>query len=503
MKITFTILFLLYTSLSVFSQGAFHLKHNVPYNSVIYDIAECEKGYLLVGASEENSKTIGGGYLLLLNKKGDIIWEKVATFFLYAGYEDYRVVVYHDGYFYISGTIRENTKKISILIKMNDKGIVSYAKTFGQETQLGYDNLIKKSLINDNGILVASSGFNETATRGELIQIDFEGTILWNKFFSYNPTSNDFWENFDDMKRGKDGNLVLTLTSSANNIDFEYKSIIKVKPNGEELWRKVFDTRTPSTLISDTLKFKSVTPYKDNHVLAYFSVLTIPQVDLREDIVLIEYDEYGNELNYKRFYNPHMFGYNNISTNKINEIFIAGSRYFNDSISLSILKINTNNEIEWDKTYYKKQSPIVDSNWMSSGESFVFGMNTSDNGYILTGIDMYTISHEFYWNSTILKVDCNGNTVWDYSSCLSPDFDDITIFPNPSSDNFIIQLPSVHAKDDIQLKVYDIMGKLVYKFDYTGSEVVNLNASSWSIGTYICRISINNELVKTEKLVKI
>jgi|GEM_PF-2553681 len=495
----------LIVKLPAFSQGAFHLKHTVPYDNEVFDIAECEKGYLLVGNSSPTTP-VSNGYLLFLNHNGDIVWEKIIPAYLPDNYEQYRSVVYHDGYFYIGGFSDMNDDRFSILTKIDMQGNISYKKKIGSENIYAYDNLLNNLLVNGEGILVATSGFNGTGTAGELVQVDFEGNILWNnKFFNYIHTSNSYWEYFEDMKKGKDGNFILTLLSNANNLDFPCKSLIKVNPDGEEIWRKTFDTLKPSALTEDSmLYFMTAAPFKENHVLAYFAVDTFPKVDYRTDIALIEYDEYGNEINYKRFYNSNGFGNTNIYTNKDNEIFISGTRHYEDSLRLTIIKFSADKEIEWIKSHYKEpDSTIVNALWINVGEFFKCGIPTSDNGFLMTGGNLYMIANDHYWNSTIIKTDCEGNTTWDYSRCSSPEFEDITIFPNPSSDNFIIQLPDLQEKDKIQIAVYDVMGKLVQLSEHSAKGVITLNSSIWAEGTYICRITVNNEVVKTEKLLKI
>ncbi|MBN9293165.1 MAG: T9SS type A sorting domain-containing protein [Flavobacteriia bacterium] len=503
MRYLIIILLSLTVKLPAFSQGAFHLKHIVPYTNEIFGVAECKEGYLLVGVNSQQNG-IYNGYMLFLSRNGDIMWEKKIPEYVPDNYERYRSVMYYAGYFYIGGTVRINNKDFCLLVKVDIQGNISYKKIFGAAGSLAYDNYLRSLLVNRDGILVASAGFNGNGTKGELMQIDFEGNILWSKFFSYDLASNNYWEYFEDMKKGKDGNFILTLSSNANNIDFTYNSIIKVNPDGEELWRKTFNTLKPSALTEDSIYLMAAAPFKENHVLAYFVVNTVPQyVVSQTDFALIEYDEQGNEIDYKRFYNPNGFGGSNIYTNQNDEIFISGARNYVDSTMLGVIKFNMNKEIKWNKYYYKENSSAVDPAWPPTGETFYCGMPASDNGFILSGIDFYMISNNYYWNSTIIKTDCEGNTVWDYSRCVSPEFGDITIFPNPSSDNFIIQLPDLQEKDKIQIAVYDIMGKLVQVSEYLSKDVITVNSSAWAEGTYICRIAVNNEVVKTEKLLKI
>ncbi len=503
MKQFFVSILMLLLSLSAFTQGAFILKNNTTQSSEIIGIAEFEKGYLLVGINSPNS-SISDSYLLLLDLFGNTIWERIIPAYLPDHIEYYSSVTYHQNYFYIGGYGRKNNENFSTLTKVDLLGNIIFKKEIGSASVLGLDNRIAKLLVNENGILIANSGFNNNKSEGELVQVDFNGNIIWNhKYFSYDSTSASYWEYFEDMKMDVNKNFILTLSTNANNLNSSYKTILKVNSNGEEIWRKTFETLVPSALTNDSLIFLGVATGKNGHILSYFSTWTYQQFGFRTDFAIIEYDADGNELNYNRYYNNNGFSNSNIYTNSKNEIFIAGTRHFEDSLRLSVLKINPNNEIEWDKTYYKERDSIVDSNWLNSGEIANLGMITNDNGFIIAGVDLFMISNEFYWNPTIVKVDCKGNTFWDYSSCISPNFDELIIFPNPSSDNFIVQIPNINEGNRVQIKVLDVMGKLIYSSDNLNQDVIQINASAWAEGTYICKITINENAVKTQKIMKL
>lgn len=503
MKRYFACILILFLSLSALTQGAFINKNNTKQSSEIIDIAEFEKGYLFVGVSSPNS-SISDSYLLFVDLLGSTIWEKIVPAYLPDHFEQFTSVTYHQNYFYIGGYGKKDNESFSTLTKVDLLGNIIYEKQIGSASVLGLDNHIAKLLVNENGILIANSGFNNNKSEGELVQVDFDGNIIWNhKFFSYDSSSSGYWEFFEDMKMDANKNFILTLSTNANNLNFSYKTILKVNSNGEEIWRKTFETLLPSALTNDSLIFLGVAPSKNGKIFCYFSTGTYQQLDLRTDFAIIEYDADGNELNYNRYYNNNGFSNSNIYTNSKNEIFIAGTRHFDDSLRLSVLKINPNNEIEWDKTYYKERDSIVDSNWLNSGEIANLGMITNDNGFIIAGVDLFMISNEFYWNPTIVKVDCKGNTFWDYSSCISPNFEELVVFPNPSSDNFIVQIPGLNEDDHVKIKIVDVMGKLIYSSDFTDKNVIQINASTWAEGTYICKIIINENDAKTEKIIKL
>lgn len=499
----FVTILLILSSLPALTQGAFIIKDNRVLSTSITDIVECEKGFLLVGNSTANS-SISNGYLMLKDFEGNTIWEKIVPAYLPDHYEQYNSVTHYQNYFYIGGYALKNNYSYGILTKVDLLGNIIYKKEIGSASVLANDNSIANLSVSNNGILIASSGFNNNKSAGELVQLDFDGNILWNhKFFSYDSTSVSYWDYFEDMKMDENNNFLLTLYTGANNLNFPIKTILKVNPNGEEIWRKSFETLLPSALTADSLFLMGVAPSKNGHCFAYFTIWVYNELTYRSDFAIIEYDADGNELNYNRYYNPNYFGSTNIYTNSKNEIFIAGTRHFEDSLRLSVIKLNPNNEIDWDKTYFKQKSSAVDSNTFNAGELFTAGIATSDNGFMIIGDDLFTISNGYYYNPTIVKVDCKGNTFWDYSSCISPNFEEIVVFPNPSSDNFIVQIPDVNEGDRVHIKVVDVMGKLIYSSDFADKNVIQINASAWAEGTYICKIIINENDAKTQKIMKL
>lgn len=499
----FITILLTLSSLSAFSQGAFIIKDNRVLSTSITDIVECGKGFLLVGNSTANS-SISNGYLMLKDFEGNTIWEKVVPAYLPDHYEQYNSVTHYQNYFYIGGYAIKDNHSYGTLTKVDFSGNIIYKKEIGSASVLGNDNSIANLLVSNNGILIANSGFNNNKSAGELVQLDFDGNILWNhRFFSYDSTSASYWDYFEDMKGDDNNNFLLTLYTGANNLSFPIKTILKVKANGEEIWRKSFETLLPSALTNDSLFLMDIAPSKNGHFFAYFSTWTSQQLTFRTDFAIIEYDDEGNELNYNRYYNPNGFGSSNVFINSQNEIFIAGTRHFEDSFRLSVVKIYPNNEIDWDRTYFKQKSSAVDSNTFNAGELFTAGIATSDNGFMIIGDDLFTISNGYYYNPTIVKVDCKGNTFWDYNSCISPNFDEIVVFPNPSSNHFIVQIPGLKEDDHIKIKIVDVMGKLIYSSDFKDQNVIQINSSAWAEGTYICKIIINESDAKTQKIMKL
>jgi hypothetical protein len=76
--------------------------------------------------------------------------------------------------------------------------------------------------------------------------------------------------------------------------------------------------------------------------------------------------------------------------------------------------------------------------------------------------------------------------------------DDFVISPNPSKDKLNIRLLSV--TEDLNLEVFDILGKRIYKGLITKLES-SISVSNWKSGVYLVRIS-NDKATKTKRFIK-
>lgn len=495
------LIFLLH--LSVFSQNAFYYQHIKPISTNLFDVAEGENGYLAVGRSSE--EVYDKGFLLFLNKDGDLQWEKTVNLeTLGVDVSEYRSAIYKSPYFYIIGKGYLDNEVKYLFSKINKEGDILFSKIIDTPFQLAMDNFPSKIILDDDILLVAGSGASETGTKGELLKLDLEGNIIWKQKYSQYPNSTQYYEYITDVKKSKDKSYLLEIYSAGFS-SYDISTIIKIDQEGDELWRKSYDTIIPSSLTNDSLGFISATPYRNSHVLALFNIYNEDQYNYltypRRDFALIEYNEFGQEINYKRFYNPTAIATADVQTNELNELFIFASSEFGEieGYHLGVMKLNLDNEIKWRK-FYKKENPL--DTLVQAGPLFKKGIKTSDQGFIMVAYDFYFEFGGAYFNPGVLKLDCIGDTTWNYNSCLSPNFKDITLFPNPTIDDFTIQIPSLSAQSEINLKIFDISGKLVRELSFKDKNVINISTAKWSKGVYNCVIYLDNKFLDRKKIIK-
>ncbi len=113
-------------------------------------------------------------------------------------------------------------------------------------------------------------------------------------------------------------------------------------------------------------------------------------------------------------------------------------------------------------------------------------------GYILEGI--WTDLPPDDWTTTI---DLNSKF---YSGIQETyNINNILLFPNPSQGIFNLLMPDIKSK--INLKIFDISGKLVYDKDSKDNRNVVIDISNKSAGEYIIQVKINNTIL-TKKIIK-
>ena len=503
MRFIFLFIIMLILQNPSYSQGGFYYQHIKPYSSNLFDIAEGKDGYLAVGRSSE--EIYDKGFLLFLNKDGKLQWKKTVNLEAQGiDISEYRSVIYKSPYFYTIGKVYQDNEVKYLFSKINEEGEILFIKILDTPFELAMDNFPSKIILDNEFLLVAGSGATDTGTKGELLKLDLEGNIIWKQKYSQYSNSVEYYEYIRDIKTSKDNHYLLEIYSAGFS-NYDISTVIKIDSNGNEIWRKSYDTIIPSNITNDTLIFVSATPYKNSHVLALFNVANKDQYSYltypRQDFALIEYDEFGEEINYKRFYNPTALATADIQINEFDELFIFASSEFGEieGYHLGVMSLNFENEIMWRK-FYKKENPL--DTLVQAGPLFENGKLTSDNGFIMVAYDFYFEFGGAYRNPGILKLDCEGDTTWNYDRCISPKFDDITIFPNPSSDNFIVQIPTIPKHSEIRLEVYDLTGKLFTRNKYIDKQVFKINSSSWSAGVYHCVFYIDNEYFKSKKVVK-
>ena len=75
---------------------------------------------------------------------------------------------------------------------------------------------------------------------------------------------------------------------------------------------------------------------------------------------------------------------------------------------------------------------------------------------------------------------------------------DATIFPNPANAYFTI---SYNAAPGNYVEIFDVLGTVVARIDFTSESEVFVNAVDWKKGYYFCKFVSDGKVQKTMRLV--
>lgn len=82
------------------------------------------------------------------------------------------------------------------------------------------------------------------------------------------------------------------------------------------------------------------------------------------------------------------------------------------------------------------------------------------------------------------------------------DIEGLIIFPNPFSNSINVQIPNIPEQNILDVKIYDLVGRLIYSFQYENKKVIQINSLGWAEGVYNCVFNVNNQYLTTKKIIK-
>jgi hypothetical protein len=94
------------------------------------------------------------------------------------------------------------------------------------------------------------------------------------------------------------------------------------------------------------------------------------------------------------------------------------------------------------------------------------------------------------------------NTILNHQTGTDNNQDDneVTIFPNPASESFTINLGKFN-KQDILIEVFDIGGKLVHQESSENRLLVKISAGTFTNGLYFVKVKTNSSMVRSNLMI--
>ncbi len=120
---------------------------------------------------------------------------------------------------------------------------------------------------------------------------------------------------------------------------------------------------------------------------------------------------------------------------------------------------------------------------------------TKDNGIILMGYERFKIDEEILWEPYIVKFPASAFDPDNIEEAHAHGLHLAVAYPNPGGDVMNIRT----ALRNATLSVYDMQGRIVHEQEIT-DDVTSIDASRWNSGTYIWKLTINNEQLTVEEV---
>ena len=148
--------------------------------------------------------------------------------------------------------------------------------------------------------------------------------------------------------------------------------------------------------------------------------------------------------------------------------------------------------------------PITASDMVSVSDGFDGGAAGTDINATLAGVTELRIlsSTNPAWRGQVTSAEMHIDNITASPSLSSPKIenqnDEFVISPNPAKDKLNITVPA--GNDNMDLEVFEVLGKRVYKVQLTQLET-SVNISNWRSGVYLVRVS-NNQGSQTKRFIK-
>ncbi len=330
-----------------------------------------------------------------------VVWEKVfgtkSTFFSAGGFESGKSVQQTtDGGYVIVGSTMDKNWDIWLL-KTDAHGNKLWSKTLGGEFA-DYGHCAQQ--ISDGGYIVVGSTmygtswedvYQQGGNQVWLVKTDVDGNELWNKMFGGNHSDVGY-----SVQQTPDGGYIIvgeTYSYGAGRSDIW---LIKTDADGDELWNKTFGG-------ADTDAGYCVQKTTDGGYILVGETRSYGAGS--SDVWLIKTDDNGNEL-WNRTYGGTGTDIGRFVQQTSDDGYILvgeTNSYGAGGSDIWLIKTDADGNESWSKAFGSDISDTANC-----------VRQTMDGGYVMTGsIGSRVGKYDTTSDVALIKVDSNGNTLWD------------------------------------------------------------------------------------------
>jgi len=326
-----------------------------------------DKNYIILGNTQFIGDGLENGWIIKLDKNGNIIWEK--TFTRNDNGRFNSLLETKDGNYIVVGyVLSENNDRFdSWIIKLDKEGNIVWEKTFSIDDFNEFNSIQETE---DNGYIIVGNikrGMDidsQTVSNGWIVKLDENGNKVWEKIFD---ESNFIL--FNSICKTKDNNYVIVGAMASENSNGISHCIIKIDKKGNKIWEKFFSG-------SFTYGFNSIieTKYGDYIIVGD----SIPNnIGIRgNDGWIIKLDKNGNKIWEKNFGGKYYDRFFSVSETIDSKYIVVG---YTTSKNIWkkygwIILLDKDSNLIWEKFYNKR-----------GDEEFYSVQQTEDNTYLVVG----------------------------------------------------------------------------------------------------------------------
>jgi hypothetical protein len=376
-----------------------------------------------------------------------------------------------DSGYLVNAIYNSGLTSLNWLLKIDQNGDTLWTKTFS--VGLGGTNVyFGNSMARVGNNLYGLTGFNQSPSQllsAFFIAIDSNGVQLSSKVYPtlYNSETRSIDRTYDD------GFIMAgTIDNASLGADV---FVIRTNNYGDTLWTKTYDYS----------QAESAYDIKQT-VDSGFVIVSIAfnQNSLAYNIRLIKTDSVGTVYWTKLFESPYELVPYSIAQTSDNGFIISGSA-MNSAFERNVYLIRTNSigDTLWTRKYY-----------VSINCSGYFVRQTKDNGFIICGLSNTGNSGTYVIKTDSMGIVSTGTGTAEFNNPIN-----FSIFPNPSTGNFTIDLRGIPNIDG-NIEIYNLFGQSIYNCSVRNKGLSEIDLSNEENGIYVVVIK-TKENIFSEKIV--
>jgi hypothetical protein len=355
------------------------------------------------------------------------------------------------------------------VFKLSNDGIVLWSTTIQSDSL----NLWLESIVlDDNGQIICSGGISNFIDYYNYdlgifaMKLTAEGDLIWNKAYLFDKPVYG-----TSIAALHEGYCIGANWSPDDQPSIDGAFLMKIDLDGNFLWGRLYYTSFIWYGLS------GIIPSSDGNII----------IEMYGDLGLMKVNDSGEVLWSHLYHGYTPAGYHSLFQCKDGGYISAGYLNGGPGEKLTLIKSNNDGSLPCNDS-------IVTVNTISQS------CNSFEIGYSGTGIQMSTFtlgSYEVYLTDSLICLDSLGIPT-EQISIPPPETYSMSIFPNPTSDRFIIKFKT---QNHIDVIIKNNFGETVKNFElYPSQEEQVVETSDLPVGVYLLLLIEENE-IETRKII--